>query len=154
MATQPQPPARASTAQPAPPAPATPPAQPASRPQGATAGAAQTYPPGSPYQARMERDSGGPDPQEAKLRPFELAATRAQEEPVVTVAQEQRERSEAMQAEGVERFKARGDDRDPDDRPRSVPGVGFRPAAGEGFDKGSAERSTPPARAAQNKASP
>ena len=72
----------------------------------------------------------------------------ATQEELVTIAQEQRERSEAMQAEGVERFKARLDERDPDQRPRSVPGAGFRAAAGE------AERSTPPARAAQNKASP
>ena len=71
----------------------------------------------------MELNSDGPDPQESKLHPYELSATSAQEEPVVTAAQEQRERSEAMQEEGVERFKARGDDRDPRDRPRTVAGV-------------------------------
>ena len=139
MPTQPQPPAR-----PAQQAPAQRPAQ----PPGATVAAAQTYPPGSRFNERTERTATGPDPQEAKLRPYALGATIAEDEPVVTVAQEQRARSEAMQEEGVERFKARGDDRDPNERPRSVPGVGFRPAAGE------AERSTPPARAAQNKASP
>lgn len=139
MPSQPQPPAR----------PAPPPARPQAPPQpAATAGAAQTYPPGSRLNERTERPGAGPDPQEAKLRPYELAATIGADEPVVTVAQEQRARSEALQEEGVERFKARTDDRDPNERPRSVPGVGFRPAAGE------AERSTPPARAAQNKASP
>lgn len=127
MPTTPQPPARPAP----PPHPATPPATPPNRPQGAaeaptgraTVAPAQTYPPGSRYQERAERNSDGPDPQEAKLRPYELAATRAQEEPVVTAAQEQRERSEAMQEEGIERFKARRDDRDPRDRPRTVAGV-------------------------------
>jgi hypothetical protein len=115
MPTPPQPPARPT---PPPPArPVAPPAQP-----GATAGPAQTYPPGSRYARDIPNE--GPDPQEAKLRPWELAATRAQEEEaVLTVAQEQRERSEAMQEEGVERYKARLDDRDPRDRPRTVPGV-------------------------------
>jgi hypothetical protein len=148
MATTPQPPAKPPT-QPAkpptppptpPPAtdpkhPATPPATPPNRPQAAadestgeaptgraTVAPAQTYPPGSRYNA--EAEATGPDPQEAKLRPYELSATRAQEEPVRTIAQEQRERSEAMAEEGVERFKARGDSRDPRDRPRTVPGVG------------------------------
>lgn len=142
MPTPPQPPARPAPQQP-PAHPATPPATPPNRPApGATAapnepardqanptptgratvGPAQTYPPGSRHQS--ERQATGPDPQEAKLRPYELAATRAQEEPVRTVAQEQRERSEDMAEEGVERFKARRDDRDPRDRPRTVPGVG------------------------------
>lgn len=110
----PQPPARPTP--PPPPQPAYAPPQP-----GATAGPAQTYPPGSRY--ARDIPSEGPDPQEAKLRPWELAATQAQEEPVLTVAQEQRERSEAMQEEGVERYKARLDDRDPRERPRTVPGV-------------------------------
>jgi hypothetical protein len=87
----------------------------------ATVAPAQTYPPGSRY--ARDIPGGGPDPQESKLRSYELAATRAQEEPVLTVAQEQRERSEDMAAEGVERFKARSDDRDPRDRPRTVAGV-------------------------------
>jgi hypothetical protein len=64
-----------------------------------------------------------------------------------TIADEQRERSDKMQAEGVERVKARLDERDPNEKPRSVPGV-HKTAASE------AERSTPPARAAQNKAAP
>lgn len=140
MPTTPQPPARPAQPpqqQPPPARPANPPAPP-NRPQGAvqppnrpgeaptgraTVGPAQTYPPGSRHQERMERDSDGPDPQESKLRPYELSATRAQEEPVLTAAQEQRQRSEDMAAEGVERFKARTDDRDPRDRPRTVAGV-------------------------------
>jgi hypothetical protein len=125
MATPPQPPAK--PAQP-PPHPADPPAYPPNRPAlgeaptgRATVAPAQTYPPGSRYNA--ESEATGPDPQEAKLRPYELTATRAQEEPVRTVAQEQRERSEAMAEEGVERFKARSDTRDPRERPRTVAGV-------------------------------
>ena len=136
MPTPPQPPARpAPPQQPAarpaqPPHPANAPAYPPNRPAPgeaptgrATVGPAQTYPPGSRYQERMEQGGEGPDPQESKLRPYELAATRAQEEPVRTAAQEQRERSEAMQEEGIERFKARHDQRDPRDRTRTVAGV-------------------------------
>jgi hypothetical protein len=129
MATPPQPPQRPPQQQPPARPMNQPPAYPPNRPaQGeaptgrATVAPAQTYPPGSRYNA--EREATGPDPQESKLRPYELAATRAQEEPVRTVAQEQRERSEAMAEEGVERFKARGDERDPRDRPRTVAGVG------------------------------
>jgi hypothetical protein len=123
MPTPPQPPARPAPPQPPQARPANvPPAQPVNRPQGATAGPAQTYPPGSRYARDIPNE--GPDPQEAKLRPWELAATRPQEEEaVLTVAQEQRERSEEIQAEGVERYKARHDERDPRDRPRTVPGV-------------------------------
>lgn len=84
-----------------------------------------------------------PAPTPPAQQPAKPAAKAAVDEPVRTVADEQRERSEAMQAEGVEAFKARLDE-----RPRSVPGAGFRHAAGE------AERSTPEARAAQHKASP
>ena len=135
MATPPQPPARPAPpqqqpARQAPPHPANPPAYPPNRPAPgeaptgrATVAPAQTYPPGSRYMDRAERGGEGPDPQESMLRSYELAATRAQEEPVVTVAQEQRERSEAMAEEGVERFKARSDTRDPRDRPRTVAGV-------------------------------
>ena len=134
MPTTPQPPARPAQPQPQPPTarppaynapPAQPPVNrpaPGEAPTGrATVGPAQTYPPGS----RHARDipGEGPDPQEAKLRPYELDATRAQEEPVRTIAQEQRERSEDMAEEGIERVKARLDQRDPRERPRTVPGV-------------------------------
>ena len=102
--------------------PATPPNQPPNRPQGATAGPAMTYPPGSRYQAPMERDSDGPDPQESKLRVYDVEEP-AGEEGVVTIAQEQRARSEYYQERGVEVVKAENDERDPADIPRTVPGV-------------------------------
>ena len=120
MPTTPQPPAR-----PAPPTP--PPARPAQPPPvnqpapGATVAPAQTYPPGSRYARDIPGE--GPDPQESKLRPYELTASLAQEEPVRTIAQEQRERSEDMAEEGIERRKARLDERDPRERPRTVAGV-------------------------------
>jgi hypothetical protein len=137
MPTTPQPPARpAPQQQPAPRPANAPPAQPVNRPQGAatrepgapptgreTVGPAQTYPPGSRYRDRAEARQDGPDPQESKLRPYELTASLAQEEPVLTAAQEQRARSEDMQEEGVERRKARLDERDPRARPRTVAGV-------------------------------
>ena len=126
MPTPPQPPAR-----PAPPPP--PAARPAQLPPGnrqgaalpgeaptgrATVAPAQTYPPGSRYARDIPGE--GPDPQESKLRPYELTASLAQEEPVRTIAQEQRERSEDMAEEGIERRKARLDERDPRERPRTV----------------------------------
>ena len=119
MPTTPQPPAR--------PAPTPPPARPAQPPlvnrpaPGATVAPAQTYPPGSRYARDIPGE--GPDPQESKLRPYELTASLAQEEPVRTIAQEQRERSEDMAEEGIERRKARLDERDPRERPRTVAGV-------------------------------
>lgn len=142
--------------------PANPPAYPPNRPQGAaqytrepaagreTVGAAHTYPPGSPQQARMERDNEGPDPQEAKMRPYELAAQVADDEVVVTAAQEQRARSELYQERGVEVVKAEGDDRDPEDRPRTVAGV--RRTLVE--DDQPAQRSTPEARGYQHRSAP
>jgi hypothetical protein len=87
----------------------------------ATVGPAQTFPPGSRYNRDVPQD--GPDPQESKLRSYELGATRAQEEPVRTAAQEQRERSAEYEERGVEVVKAEGDTRDPRERPRTVPGV-------------------------------
>ena len=119
MPTTPQPPAR-------PPVQSPPQQAPVNRPQGSTIGtatAAQTYPPGSPRRAAVEREGVGPDPHEAKLRPDELPRELAEDEPVVTIAQEQRERSADYEAEGVERVKARLDERDPSERPRTVPGV-------------------------------
>jgi hypothetical protein len=123
MPTTPQPPARPAPqpprqAQPQPPARPTPGEAPTGR---ATVGPAQTYPPGSRYARDIPGE--GPDPQESKLRAFELGATRAQEEPVRTAAQEQRERSAEYEERGVEVVKAEGDDRDPRDRGRTVAGV-------------------------------
>jgi hypothetical protein len=147
MPTPPQPPQRPAPpqqqpARPQQPHPANPPAYPPNRPAPgeaptgrATVAPAQTYPPGSRYMDRAERGGEGPDPQESKLRSYELTATRAQEEPVVTAAQEQRERSEAMQEEGIERFKARTDDRDPRDRPRTVAGVSRTQVDAEDVDR-------------------
>jgi hypothetical protein len=43
--------------------------------------------------------------------------------PVKTIADEQRQRSDEVAAEGVEKVKARLDQRDPKDRPRAVAGV-------------------------------
>jgi hypothetical protein len=120
MPTTPQPPARPAPQQPPTARPTQPP--PVNRPApGVTVGPAQTYPPGSRYARDIPGE--GPDPQENKLRTEELAATRLQEEPVRTIAQEQRERSEEMTEEGIERRKARLDERDPRDRPRTVAGV-------------------------------
>jgi hypothetical protein len=137
MATQPQPPARPAPqqqqparqapAQQAQPRAATAPSTndrpaPGEAPTGrGTVGPAQTYPPGSRYGRDVPQD--GPDPQESKLRAYELGATRAQEEPVRTAAQEQRERSAEYEERGVEVVKAEGDTRDPRDRQRTVPGV-------------------------------
>jgi hypothetical protein len=115
----------------------------------ATAAAARTYPPTSPRNAALERDSEGPDPQAAKLDP---ALATYPGEPVTTIAQEQRERSDEMAATGVEAWKASHDERDPDDQPRTVPGVGPTsvgegqpPQAQAGTWAGST-RSTPEAR--------
>ena len=130
MPTTPQPPARPAPPTPPPARPAPPP--PVNRPQGAplpgeaptgraTVAPAQTYPPGSRYARDIPGE--GPDPQESKLRPYEPTASLAQEEPVRTIAQEQRERSEDMAEEGIERRKARLDERDPRERPRTVAGV-------------------------------
>ena len=134
MPTTPQPPARPAPPTPPPARPAQPP--PVNRPQGAalpseaptgraTVAPAQTYPPGSRYARDIPGE--GPDPQESKLRPYELTASLAQEEPVRTIAQEQRERSEDMAEEGIERRKARLDERDPRERPRTVAGVSQTP---------------------------
>jgi hypothetical protein len=137
MPTTPQPPARPAPQQQQPPRQAQPQAAPnppaTGRPPAATfrsgeaptgratVGPAQTFPPGSRYNRDVPQD--GPDPQESKMRPYELAATRAQEEPVRTAAQEQRERSAEYEERGVEVVKAEGDTRDPRARPRTVPGV-------------------------------
>jgi hypothetical protein len=66
---------------------------------------------------------------------------------VRTIADEQRERSEELQDKGVETAKAEQDERDPADKPRQVAGV-------SNLEGGTPGRSTPPARAAQNKAAP
>jgi hypothetical protein len=61
------------------------------------------------------------------------------DEPCRTIADEQRERSDAMADMGVEAFKAANDERDPSDTPRSVAGsaswANASKAEGEGFEK-------------------
>jgi hypothetical protein len=47
--------------------------------------------------------------------------------PVKTIADEQRERSEEMQGEGMQAWKDEHDERDPDEKPKTVPGVQHRP---------------------------
>jgi hypothetical protein len=90
---------------------------------------------------------------------------------VQTIADEQRERSEQMMKVGIEAWKAEHDERSEADRePRQVPGISPRvndpaigndpahmlagtPARPEAHTPEGA-RSTPPARAAQNRAAP
>jgi hypothetical protein len=47
-------------------------------------------------------------------------------EPVETVADEQRKRSEEIEREGVEKWKAKHDTRSPEERQQQVPGAGGR----------------------------
>ena len=70
---------------------------------------------------------------------------------VMTIADEQRARSEEIQAQGVEAWKAEHDERDPDEAQKRVPGVG--PTTVPGSWEGST-RSTPEARKAQHPAAP
>jgi hypothetical protein len=128
---------------------------PAASPE-ATTPAAMTYPPSSPRQPPMDKDSDGPDPQESKLKPYELAQAAAADPSMVTSAQEQRDRAAEMMETGMEPWKAERDDRDPDERPRTVPGVSPTSVSAEpepGSWEGST-RSTPEARAAQNRTAP
>jgi hypothetical protein len=50
-------------------------------------------------------------------------------EPVKTVADEQRERSEEMQTMGVDKWMAQFDQRPENERPKQVKGVGFKEPA-------------------------
>lgn len=77
-------------------------------------------------------------------------------EPVVTIVDEQRARSDEIASMGVEAWKAAHDERDPADKPQTVAGVSTQGDA-KTLEPGSwsgSTRSTPPARAAQNPASP
>jgi hypothetical protein len=68
------------------------------------------------------------DPQEAKLELAESGARdRKVEPPVRTIADEQRERSEEIMREGLDKWKAAHDERGPDDKPKVVPGIQQRP---------------------------
>lgn len=86
------------------------------------------------------------DPQAAKVEGYKAEP----EPPVKTVADEQRERSEEIQKQGVEAWKAAHDERSPEERQgRQVPGVVH--VTDESKLKGN---STPEARAAQHPAAP
>ena len=92
------------------------------------------------------------DPPEAKAKVEGHAAKQPEPEPPVkTVADEQRERSEEMQREGVEAWKAAHDERSEEERqPKQVPGSQPGPNTVSPGTKGS----TPEARAAQHPAAP
>ena len=84
-------------------------------------------PPNQPPAAAPVPEAHSKDPQEAKLELAESAArNRKVEPPVKTIADEQRERSDAMAAKGVEAWKAEHDERGPDDK-KVVPGISQRP---------------------------
>ena len=72
------------------------------------------------------------------------------EPPVETIADEQRARSEEIQKQGIDAWKAAHDERGPDEKPKVVPGVSHR-AVDESELRGN---STPAARTAQHPAAP
>ena len=86
-------------------------------------------PPSHPPEAAHVPEAFSKDPQEAKLELAESAAhDRKVEPPVKTIADEQRERSDAMAAEGIDAWKAEHDERTADEKqPKVVPGVAHRP---------------------------
>jgi hypothetical protein len=71
------------------------------------------HPPAKP-EPKAKPPEPKPEPKAAKPEP---------DPPVRTAADEQRERSEELQAKGVETVKAEQDERDPADKARQVPGV-------------------------------
>jgi colicin import membrane protein len=103
------------------------PPTPAPKPQ--TPPPAPPKPPNQPPAAAHVPEAHSKDPQEAKLELAESAARdRKVEPPVRTIADEQRERSEEMQKQGVEAWKAAHDSRSADEKqPKVVPGVPQRP---------------------------
>ena len=86
------------------------------------------------------------DPQEAKAEGYKVDPV----PPVETIADEQRERSAEIEEQGVDAWKAAQDERDPDEKPKVVPGVSHR-AVDESELRGN---STPAARTAQHPAAP
>ena len=109
---------------PPPPAPR-PPQSPPPRPPNAPPAAP---PPVKPHDAAHAPEAFSKDPQDAKLELAERAARdRKVEPPVRTIADEQRERSEEMQKQGIDAWKAAHDERDPDEKPKVVPGIQQRP---------------------------
>ena len=103
------------------------PPTPAPKPQ--TPPPAPPRPPNQPPAAAPVPEAHSKDPQEAKLELAESAArNRKVEPPVRTSADEQRERSEEMQREGIDAWKAKHDERSADEKqPKVVPGVSQRP---------------------------
>ena len=86
------------------------------------------------------------DPQEAKVEGYKVDPV----PPVETIADEQRARSEEIEEQGVDAWKAAHDERSPDEKPKVVPGVSHR-AVDESELRGN---STPAARTAQHPAAP
>ena len=85
-------------------------------------------PPSRPPAAAHVPEAHSKDPQEAKLELAESAARDRKVEPVKTIADEQRERSDEMAAKGVDAWKAEHDERSADEKqPKVVPGVSHRP---------------------------
>ena len=99
-----------------------------------------------PPAAKAPSPAHQPDPQAAKVEGYQAAP----EPPTKTIADEQRERSEEIQKQGVDAWKAAHDERSPEERQgRQVPGVGH--VTDESKLKGN---STPEARTAQHPAAP
>jgi hypothetical protein len=109
---------------PPPPAPKPPPPhQPPHQPP-AAAKPAESHPPAAAHAS----EAHSKDPQEAKLELAESGARdRKVEPPVRTIADEQRERSEEIQREGIDKWKAAHDERGAEDKPKVVPGIQQRP---------------------------
>ena len=122
-----------------PPKPPSPP--PALKPQEPPKAPSPAHPNPKPSDHDYDRD-----PQAAKVEGYQAVP-----EPLVkTVADEQRERSEEIQKQGVDAWKAAHDERSPEERQgRQVPGVGH--VTDESKLKGN---STPEARTAQHPAAP
>ena len=99
-----------------------------------------------------------PEPTPApKPKPDEDAAAAPHaippEPPVQTIADEQRARSDEIQAMGIDAWKASQDTRsEAEKQPQAVPGVA--PSKAEGGSWDGSTRSTPEARKAQNRTAP
>ena len=150
MATQPNPPAKPQTPSPAP-KPQTQPQAPKPNPNTPKSGDHDTdrdeddephaakrhagpealrdqrdhLPPGTPYTAPEGHEFRNPGPGEPGGP--SAGAAGSMEPPVRTIADEQRARSEAMQAEGMQAWNDQHDERDPNAKQKVVPGIQHRP---------------------------
>ena len=107
-------------------------------------------PPGTPYTAPEGHEFRNPGPGEPGGP--SAGAAGSMDPPVRTIADEQRARSEAMEADGMQAWSDQHDERDPDRQPKQVPGVGPTSISAESAPpKGN---STPEARTAQHPAAP